>query len=138
MTKPIEEQLLDIARDRGWKDPRLHVVSKGSPLWRVVIDNYEYNFAQSGSDWADHNALYGNATIENGQVVRHNFQMEHKFLSERWSEGYNPDELVKELIKKVIETDVCSKCGSTNIVIWSRAFGWVKYACNDCGHKAEE
>ena len=110
MTKSIEEQLLDLARDRFYNGydphstPTLHVVSRGATTWRVVISKYDYCFAQSGSDWAEHNILYGTVTLDGDHVDSHELQHHHEWMSERQAEGYKPDETVSWLMKKVAES----------------------------------
>ena len=65
-------------RDARWRArPALHP------------DHYNYNFAQSGSDWADHYVFAGEAHLAGGKLKHQTFALQqHIHLSEHESERY--------------------------------------------------
>ena len=58
---------------------------------RFIADHYNYNFAQSGSDWADHYVFVGEAHLVGGKRKRQTFKLaRHVHLTEReHDDGYD-------------------------------------------------
>lgn len=60
-----------------------------------IADHYNYNFAQSGSDWADHYIFAGEARVVAGKRRRETFELErHIHLTEREHEEYDAGKVV--------------------------------------------
>ncbi len=55
-----------------------------------IADHYNYNFAQSGSDWADHYVFVGEAHLASGKRQQETFALErHVHLTERAHHDYD-------------------------------------------------
>ena len=60
-----------------------------------IADHYNYNFAQSGSDWADHYLFVGEAHLVGGKRERQTFVLErHVHLTEHQHDGYDRRKIV--------------------------------------------
>lgn len=71
---------------------------------RFVADYYSYNFAQSGSDWADHYVYAGQAVLTRGELGEVTFANERKVhLTERDTEDYVPRETVRAVLAALLE-----------------------------------
>ena len=63
----------------------------GALVLHFIADHYNYNFAQSGSDWADHYVFVGEAHLVGGKRKHHVFELaQHVHLTEReHDDGYD-------------------------------------------------
>lgn len=141
-----KSRLTAFARERMVKDagayyddsepPELEILDEHDRAIEFLAHRYVYNFAQSGSDWADHYILVGYADKATGEIV---IEPHYTHLTERESDDYDKvDALARARTLRVTGKARCSRCQSTNIVVWEAFFGWVKYACNACGLQATE
>lgn len=80
-------------------DPTFHPVSRGGDQLTYLAEHYVYNFAQSGSDWADHYFVRGSATVVNGGLQTHSFALvRHVRLSEGDSNHYSPSTITALMV----------------------------------------
>jgi hypothetical protein len=67
----------------------------GVLVLHFIADHYNYNFAQSGSDWADHYVFGGEAHLVGGKRRHQAFVLErHIHLTEHEHDGYEPRKIV--------------------------------------------
>ena len=67
----------------------------GALVLHFIADHYNYNFAQSGSDWADHYIFAGEAHLVGGKRERQTFELErHVHLSEHEHDNYDRRKIV--------------------------------------------
>lgn len=80
-------------------DPTFHQVSQCGDQLTYLAEHYVYNFAQSGSDWADHYFVRGSATVANGGLGTHTFALvRHVRLSEWDSSHYSPSTITSLMV----------------------------------------
>ena len=80
-----------------WADVEVYAAEMrdGVLVLHFIADHYNYNFAQSGSDWADHYVFAGEAHLVGGKRKRETFALEqHIHLSEHESEGYDRRKII--------------------------------------------
>jgi len=67
----------------------------GALVLRFIADHYNYNFAQSGSDWADHYVFVGEAHLVGGKRKHETFELErHVHLTEHEDEDYDRRKII--------------------------------------------
>jgi hypothetical protein len=84
---------------RDWADVDVYAAEmrEGTLVLHFIADHYNYNFAQSGSDWADHYVFVGEAHLVGGKRKRESFALErHVHLTEHEHDDYDR--------RKIIET----------------------------------
>ena len=75
-----------------WADVDVYAAEMrdGALVLHFIADHYNYNHAQSGSDWADHYVFVGEAHLVGGKRKRQVFELErHVHLTEHEEEGYD-------------------------------------------------
>ena len=76
-----------------WADVDVYAakIRDGALVLYFIADHYNYNFAQSGSDWADHYVFSGEARLVGGKRKDQTFQLaRHVHLTEReHDDGYD-------------------------------------------------
>jgi len=80
-----------------WADVDIYAAEmRGEVLvLHFIADHYNYNFAQSGSDWADHYVFVGEAQLVGGKRIQQTFALECEVhLTERQHDDYAPRETV--------------------------------------------
>lgn len=71
-------------------------------LIRFIADSYVYNFAQSGSDWADHYVYAGTATCKGSKLLEQSFALvEHEHLTESHSNDYDAAATVARVKERI-------------------------------------
>jgi hypothetical protein len=74
----------------------------GALVLHFIADHYNYNFAQSGSDWADHYVFVGEAHLVGGKRKRETFELErHVHLTEHEDAGYDPRKILAAVRSEV-------------------------------------
>ena len=77
-----------------WADVDVYAAEmrEGVLVLHFIADHYNYNFAQSGSDWADHYVFVGEAHLVGGKRKHQAFELaRHVHLTERQhDDGYAP------------------------------------------------
>jgi len=67
----------------------------GALVLHFIADHYNYNFAQSGSDWADHYVFVGEVHLAGGKRKHQTFELaRHVHLTEREHDDYDRSEIV--------------------------------------------
>ena len=67
----------------------------GALVLHFIADHYNYNFAQSGSDWADHYIFAGEAHVAGGRRKHETFALErHVHLTEHEHDDYDRRKIV--------------------------------------------
>jgi hypothetical protein len=80
-------------------DPTFHQISRLGDQLTYLAEHYVYNFAQSGSDWADHYFVRGSATLVSGCLGAHTFALvRHVHLTEWDSNHYSPSAITSLMI----------------------------------------
>ncbi len=81
-----------------WADVDVYgatVRDDGALVIHFIADHLNYNYAQSGSDWADHYIYVGEAIVVDGRRTSETFALErHVHLTEHQYEGYTPRKVV--------------------------------------------
>lgn len=132
----------------GNDEPTVHVIAaKRGPartLIHFLIDRYMYCFAQSGSDWAEHDIFVGWVVVEGTRIVHH--ELTHPLssnLRESETEDYRPGDVRDQLrdttlaklraprTERVIR---CPECGSTDAGEVGGVADLAKMKCQSCGH----
>jgi hypothetical protein len=75
-----------------WADVDVYAAElrDGKLLLHFIADHYNYNHAQSGSDWADHYVFTGEAVVAGGKRKHQTFELKrHVHLTEREHEDYD-------------------------------------------------
>jgi hypothetical protein len=86
--------------------PRVEVyaATRDGNRWTVsfVADHLIYNFAQSGSDWADHYVLAGDAVFEDDRKIAESVAVvDQRHVREYDYDYYEPKRLVAEMLAKL-------------------------------------
>lgn len=69
---------------------------EGTLVLHFLADHYNYNFAQSGSDWADHYFYVGEIHVVAGRRTKETFALErHVHLTEQQDAHYRPSDAVE-------------------------------------------
>jgi len=82
-----------------WADVDVYAAEMrdGALVLLFIADHYNYNFAQSGSDWADHYVFVGEAHLVGGKRKQESLALErHVHLTEHQHDDYDR--------RKIIET----------------------------------
>ena len=67
----------------------------GALVIHFIADHFNYNYAQSGSDWADHYFYVGEAIVEGGKRTSETFALErHVHLTEYEVEDYSSKDIL--------------------------------------------
>jgi hypothetical protein len=77
--------------------PELEVLDETPEHIDFLAHRYVYNFAQSGSDWADHYILIGRAYKASGEIV---IEPHHTHLTERESDDYSQADALTQARKR--------------------------------------
>lgn len=81
-------------------EPTLHVLSRAGDDVTFLFDHYVYNFAQSGSDWADHYFVRGTATVAGDRLVKSAFTLVRTIhLTESGASDYSPSRITSLMIE---------------------------------------
>lgn len=81
-----------------WADVDVYAaeVREGALVLHFIADHYNYNFAQSGSDWADHYVFVGEAHLVGGKRKRETFELErHIHLTEHEHDDYDRRKIIE-------------------------------------------
>ncbi|HEV8094342.1 MAG TPA: hypothetical protein VGP71_01365 [Burkholderiales bacterium] len=95
------EQMIHPWFSRGmqdWADVDVYAaeIRDGALVLHFIADHYNYNVAQSGSDWADHYVFVGEANLVGGKRTHETFALErHVQLTEREHEDYDPRKIIE-------------------------------------------
>lgn len=133
----------------GQAEPAVEVLSSeerdGARVLRLLAHHYDCEYAQSGSDWADHYALVGRARVVDDAVVEATLEVvHHRHLTEHESNGYAPDATIDDLRARLLDaarprgastparTLRCPECRAATVS--ADATG---YSCATCGHAEE-
>ena len=82
---------------RDWADVDVYTAEMrdGVLVLRFIADHYNYNFAQSGSDWADHYVFVGEAYSVGGKRRHQTFALErHVQLTEHEHDDYERRKII--------------------------------------------
>lgn len=85
---------------RDWADVDVYAAEMrdGALVLHFIADHYNYNFAQSGSDWADHYVFVGEAHLVGGKRKHETFELErHVHLTEHEHDDYNHRNIIKSV-----------------------------------------
>lgn len=98
-------------------EPRIEVYDEATEGGRTtlyfVADHYEYNHAQSGSDWAEHLLCAGHATFEGERRVEVQVtSTERRRLTEREDETYDARSALAEFRAAAARSRITTKSGS--------------------------
>ena len=67
----------------------------GALVLYFIADHYNYNFAQSGSDWADHYVFVGEACLVGGKRKHETFTLErHVHLTEHEHDDHDRRKII--------------------------------------------
>jgi hypothetical protein len=80
-----------------WADVDVYAagIRDGALVLHFIAEHYNYNFAQSGSDWADHYVFAGEACLVGGRRKRQTFALErHVHLTEHEHDTYDRRKIV--------------------------------------------
>lgn len=81
-------------------EPTLHVLSRVTDDVEFLFDHYVYNFAQSGSDWADHYFVRGTASVAGDRLVKSAFTLVREIhLTESQADDYSPSRITSLMIE---------------------------------------
>ena len=81
-----------------WADVDVYAAEmrEGALVLHFIADHYNYNFAQSGSDWADHYVFVGKAHLVGGKRKHETFALErHIHLTEHEHDDYDRRKIVE-------------------------------------------
>ncbi len=100
-------RILELVRDRMRADggtyyddtdpPELEILEETPEQIDFLAHRYVYNFAQSGSDWADHYILIGRANKATGEIV---IEPHHTHLTEHESDDYSQSDALTQARKR--------------------------------------
>jgi hypothetical protein len=98
-TAAVKEHAAPWYSTSAQEGPAVEVLSSeardGATVLRLLTHHYNYEFAQSGSDWADHYVLAGRAVVVDDVVTEATFELvRHVHLTERESDHYAPSDTV--------------------------------------------
>ena len=95
--------------------PTLHVLSREGDEVTFLFEHYVYNYAQSGSDWADHYFVRGTAEVAGERLVTSAFTLVRTIhLTESESNDYSPSTVAALMVAgKVDEVDEAIAHGRT-------------------------
>lgn len=80
-------------------EPTLHELSRQASEITFLFEHYVYNFAQSGSDWADHYFVRGTATLAGEHLVKSAFTLVRRIQLSEWeAEHYSPRRITRLMI----------------------------------------
>lgn len=94
------KQMIDPWFERGmhdWAQVDVYGAESRDGAWvlHFIADHYNYNFAQSGSDWADHYIFAGEAHVAGGRRKHEAFALEcHVHLTEHEHDDYDRRKIV--------------------------------------------
>lgn len=80
-------------------EPTLHELSRQASEVTFLFDHYVYNFAQSGSDWADHYFVRGTATLAGERLVKSMFTLVRRIQLTEWeADQYSPSRITSLML----------------------------------------
>lgn len=80
-------------------EPTLHELSRKASAVTFLFDHYVYNFAQSGSDWADHYFVRGTATLAGERLVQSVFSLVRRIQLTEWdADHYSPSRITSLMV----------------------------------------
>ena len=82
---------------RDWADVDVYAAEMrdGALVLHFIADHYNYNFAQSGSDWADHYVFVGEAHLVGGKRKHETFALErHVHVTEHEDVDYDRRKII--------------------------------------------
>jgi hypothetical protein len=89
-----------------WADVDVYAAEmrEGALVLHFIADHYNYNFAQSGSDWADHYVFVGKAHLVGGKRKHETFALErHIHLTEHEHDDYDRRNTVDAVRGEMLE-----------------------------------
>ena len=127
---------------QDWADVDVYAAEMrdGALVLHFIADHYNYNFAQSGSDWADHYVFVGEACLVGGKRKQETFTLErHVHLTEHEHEDYDPRKIIvtvraeKRAKLRSGPTYRCPKCRSDQVGS-TLLYDAYQLKCASCGH----
>lgn len=134
---------------QDWADVDVYAAEMrdGVLVLHFIADHYNYNFAQSGSDWADHYVFVGEAYLVGGKRKHQTFALEREVhLTEHEHDDYDSRRIIDTVRAemraklraaaappKSEPTYRCPKCRSDQVGS-TLLYDAYRLKCASCGH----